>query len=60
MKIEYFRSTKTAEWFFRFRARNGKIVAQSEGYGRKRSAVNAARSIKRSAASAKEVEGAVS
>ena len=36
-KIEIFRG-KNEQWYFRFRADNGKIVAQSEGYKQKQSA----------------------
>lgn len=37
-KIELFRSTKNKQYYIRFRATNGEIVAQSEGYKSKRSA----------------------
>ena len=35
MKIQYFQSNY--QWYFHIRARNGKIIAQSEGYRRKSS-----------------------
>lgn len=35
MSIEYFHSYKNGQWFFRLVARNGKTIAQSEGYKRK-------------------------
>lgn len=38
MKIELFRSRKTRKYYFRVRAQNGRIVAQSEGYSRRSSA----------------------
>jgi len=38
MKIELFRD-KMGQWRFRVLARNHKIIAQSEGYNRKASAV---------------------
>lgn len=39
MSIELFKSRFSGEYFFRLVARNGKIVAQSEGYKRKASAI---------------------
>lgn len=35
MKIQYFKSK--SKWFFRIRAKNGRIIAQSEGYNNKAS-----------------------
>lgn len=43
MKIELFRSLKTRKWHFRIRAKNGRIVAQSEAYNRRASAEKTAR-----------------
>lgn len=53
MNIEVFRSgIIRKQWYFRFRARNGQIVAQSEGYHNKQDCINTANSIKRRAADA--------
>lgn len=41
MIIEIFQSPKNKNYFFRIKARNGRIIAQSEGYKRKTSALNA-------------------
>lgn len=35
MKIQVFKSTKNGQWYFRFKAYNGRIIAQSEGYKKK-------------------------
>jgi uncharacterized protein YegP (UPF0339 family) len=32
MKIEYWQSTRNSKWYFHLKAKNHKIVAQSEGY----------------------------
>jgi len=32
MRIYYYQSTVTPQWYFRIVARNGRTVAQSEGY----------------------------
>lgn len=45
MKIELFRSRKTRKHYFRVRARNGRIVAQSEAYSRRSSAERTAISL---------------
>lgn len=34
-KIELFRSPKNKQYYIRFRARNGEIILQSEGYKKK-------------------------
>lgn len=53
MNIEVFRSgIIRKQWYFRFRARNGQIVAQSEGYRNKQDCINTANSIKLRAADA--------
>ncbi len=46
MKTEYFKSTASGQWYFRIVARNGKTIAQSEGYKRKGGALAALASIK--------------
>lgn len=35
MKIEYWKSPKDGEWYWRVKARNGKIILSSEGYRRR-------------------------
>lgn len=40
MKIEIFKVS--AGWYFRIKGRNGKIIAQSEGYKTRRGAVKTA------------------
>ena len=37
MKINVFKSPITRQWYFHIQARNGKIIAQSEGYKRRQS-----------------------
>lgn len=37
LRIEYWLSQANHQWYFHIKARNGKIVAQSEGYKRFRS-----------------------
>jgi len=37
------------EWYFNLRGRNGKIIAQSEGYKRKASALKGIKSIQKNA-----------
>lgn len=43
MSIELFKSRLSGQWHFRLVARNSKIVAQSEGYKRKASALKTIR-----------------
>lgn len=45
MRIQVFRSKKNRQWYFRFRSRNGKITATSEGYKRLRSLVKTLRGL---------------
>lgn len=45
MKIEYWKSPKNGQWYFAIIARNGKTVAQSEGYKRKASCLKTAELI---------------
>jgi len=40
MKINIFKSVKDGQWYFHIVARNGEIVAQSEGYKRRQSAID--------------------
>jgi len=54
-KFEVFEGEATPEWFFRLRAGNGKIIAQSEGYSRKRNALKGIRAIKKCAGKARVV-----
>jgi uncharacterized protein len=56
MKFQIFKSKKNKQWYFRLVARNGKIVAQSEGYKGKHGAKNGVASIQKGAANAKIVE----
>lgn len=59
MKIEMYVSRKMfrrPKWYFRFRASNGKIVAQSEGYSRKIDCKSSAHLIRKEAMNAILVE----
>lgn len=46
MRIEYFQSMANGQWYFHIKARNNKIVAQSEGYKAKRSCVSMAKRLR--------------
>lgn len=35
MQIEYWQSRKDGKWYFHVKARNGKLLASSQGYKRK-------------------------
>ena len=48
MKIEVFKG-HNKEWFFRLVARNGRKIAQSEGYKQRAHAIKTAKRIKRDA-----------
>lgn len=48
-KFIIFRSPINEQWYFHFLSRNGKIIAQSEGYKRQKSAFNAVVAIKKGA-----------
>lgn len=50
-----FQGVASKQWYFHLKASNGKIIAQSEGYNTKRSALNGIASIKKNAAKAKIV-----
>lgn len=54
MRIEVFarRTLRGRRWFFRMIAKNGKIVAQSEGYHNRIDALETIKTIKRDAAEA--------
>jgi uncharacterized protein YegP (UPF0339 family) len=45
LKAELFQSSSGGHWYWRLRARNGEIVAQSEGYTRRESAEDTLRMI---------------
>ncbi|MCA9233259.1 MAG: YegP family protein [Planctomycetales bacterium] len=45
MKIEYWKSPKNGQWYFAIIARNGKTIAQSEGYKRERNCIKTANRI---------------
>lgn len=45
-KIELFHGALDENWYFRLKAPNGKIVAQSEGYTRKRNALKGIAAVK--------------
>jgi uncharacterized protein YegP (UPF0339 family) len=46
MRIVIFRSALYRQWYFRIVAANNRIVAQSEGYKRKASAIKTAEAIR--------------
>lgn len=48
-KFEVFKSAEDGFWYFHLKSRNGKIIAQSEGYTRKRNAVKGIAAVKKSA-----------
>jgi len=50
--IEIFRSKKNKQYYFRVLAKNGKVIAQSEGYKRKDGAVKGILSLMRVARNA--------
>lgn len=56
MRFEIVKSEKTGQFFFRIRATNGNVLANSEQYADKRSAVAACESIKKNAGDAEIVE----
>jgi uncharacterized protein len=47
--LEVYRSPQNDQWYFRITARNGEIVAQSEGYTRKEDAIRGAKDARRAA-----------
>lgn len=47
MKIEIFKSEKNSQFYFRIKARNGKIIAQSEGYNHKRNVHQTIKSLQK-------------
>ena len=54
--IEVFRSSKSGEFYFHIKARNGKIVAASQGYTRRDAAIKGLRSLKNNLAKVSEDE----
>lgn len=54
-KFELFKG-RGKKWFFRLKATNGKIIAQSEGYNKRGSALNGIQSVRKNAAKAELVE----
>lgn len=54
-RFELFKG-KDKKWFFRLKATNGKIIAQSEGYNRRASALKGIQSVRRNAAKAELIE----
>jgi uncharacterized protein YegP (UPF0339 family) len=55
-KFVVFKSEENDLWYFHLRSGNGKIIAQSEGYTRKRNALNGIKAIKSCAAKAEILE----
>lgn len=49
MKFHVFKAPSNGNWYFDLRARNGRIVLQSEGYKRKGGCLKAIKDIKASA-----------
>lgn len=45
MKIQVFKSPVNRQWYFHLKARNGKLIAQSEGYHKKASAIKTAKRL---------------
>lgn len=57
MKIEVFRSGLLVQrWYFRVRAGNGQVIAQSEGYSRRIDCIGTAHSLKNGIGKAEIVE----
>ena len=54
-KFEYHRSKADDQWYWRLKARNGKVIAVSEGYKTKRACLGGIESV-RSCAGAAGVE----
>lgn len=54
MKFEIFK--ESGQFYFHIKAGNNKIVAQSEGYPQRKSALKAIKAIKKGAGTAKVVE----
>ena len=46
MKFEYWKSTADKMWYWHLKGRNGEIIAQSEGYTREASCVDAIALVK--------------
>ncbi|WP_019135687.1 YegP family protein [Cellulomonas massiliensis] len=56
MRFEIVKSESSGQFFFRIRATNGNVLANSEQYADKRSAVAACESIRKNAGDAEIVE----
>ena len=54
-KFEVYKNRKD-QWYWHFKAPNGQLMQQSEGYTRKANALKAIKSIQRNAADAESVE----
>jgi uncharacterized protein YegP (UPF0339 family) len=48
-KFEYWESKKDGQWYFHLKAKNGEIIAQSQGYTTKDNCINGIQSIKNNA-----------
>lgn len=55
-KFEIFQSKTIKAWFFRLKAPNGQIIAQSEGYTKRQNALKGIEAIKKHAPNAKKEE----
>lgn len=55
-KFELFKSEKNSQYYFRLKASNGEVIASSEGYTSKASALNGIESIRHHAAQARLVD----
>jgi len=55
-EFELFKSDKNGQYYFRLKASNGEIIARSEGYTTKASALNGIESIRHHAAEARLVD----
>ena len=51
-KFEYWQSEKDEKWYFHFKAPNGEVMAQSQGYTREQSCTDAIAMIQDQAQSA--------
>jgi uncharacterized protein YegP (UPF0339 family) len=49
MKYEYWKSDSDGQWYWHFKAGNGEIVAQGEGYASKHNCLEAIKLMKNSA-----------
>jgi len=56
LSIELYKSQTDGQWRFRIRSRNGQIVAQSEGYVQRKSALKTAQTLAAAVYTIEEVE----